>query len=469
MTLLDPAHKFAGSTVAPRRAFNLLDLPLFKRLMKSRWYPAILAWPTLVIFAFITYQLVTGPSQAHDNFGTALTWVLWWPILPIMFLFAGRIWCTLCPFGTINDLVQKFVGNRKPVPRFLKTYGIWIIDAVFLLITWSDHLWGVVESPLNSGILLLLITLGVVVSGAFFERRTWCRYLCFLGGLSGNYTRGGMIGLSATPEICATCTTQACFKGTENGRGKVAGCPMFIFPRTMESNADCNLCGNCVKSCPNDSIRITTRLPSEELWFVRKPQLPVAFLASVIMGIVFVQNITMLEVWNRVLAWFEGSLGISYYPLAFTIAFLALMAIPVGLLFGASALAKRSNGKTVLENFARFGYAIIPLDMAGHIAHNLFHLLAEGKAIGFTALGLFGGSVREGSAAIVDSATIQVLQYALIVLGTAASLYTAWRLTKSTTKGPAKNRATFASYGFLMVLFAGINIYLFSMPMGMRM
>jgi polyferredoxin len=452
------------SGAAPARAFNLLEIPLFKGIINSRWYPGILAWPTLIVFAFITYELVMGPGKAHDNFGTALTWVLWWPILPIMFLFAGRIWCAVCPFGTINDLVQKFVGNNRPVPAFLKKYGIWIIDAIFMLITWSDHLWGVVENPLNSGILLLLITIGVVVSGAFFERRTWCRYLCFLGGLSGNYTRGGMIGLSATPEICATCKTQACYKGGE----KAPGCPMFVFPRTMESNADCNLCGNCVKNCPNNSIRITTRLPSEELWFVRNPQLPVAFLASVIMGIVFVQNITMLEVWNKILAWFEGSLHISWYPLAFTIAFLTLMAIPVGLLFGVSALSKRGNGRTVLENFARFGYAIIPLDMAGHIAHNLFHLLAEGKAIGFTFLGLFGREV-EGSAAIVDSATIQALQYILIVLGMAGSLYTAWRLTKSTTQAGPKRQVTFAPLFALMVLLAVINIYLFSMPMAMRM
>ena len=450
---------------SPRGAFNLLDIPVFKRLMKSRWYPAVIAWPTLAAFAFITYELVMGPSAAHDNFGTALTWVLWWPVLPIMFLFAGRIWCTLCPFGTINDLVQRFVGNNRPVPLFLKKYGIWIIDGIFMLITWSDHLWGVVESPLNSGILLLLITLGAVVSGAFFERRTWCRYLCFLGGLSGNYTRGGMIGLSATPETCASCTTSSCYKGNE----KAAGCPMFVFPRTMDSNADCNLCGNCVKSCPNDSIRITTRMPSEELWFVRKPQLPVAFLASVIMGIVFVQNITMLDIWNGVLGWFEGSLGLTSYPVTFTIAFLVLMAVPVGLLFGASALAARGNGKTVVENFARFGYAIIPLDMAGHIAHNLFHLLAEGKSIGHTALGLFGKAVPEASAAILDSATIQVLQYALVMLGLAASVYTALRLARGTTESRAGRATAFAPYALLMLLLAALNIWLFSMPMGMRM
>ena len=172
MTTLTRSAPPADVAVGAKQPYNLLRIRPLRRLLKSRWFPAILAWPTLAVFVFITYQLVAGPTAAHDNLGTALTWVLWWPILPLAFLLVGRIWCAICPFGTINDLVQKWVGNNRPVPRLLKKYGIWIIDAVFLLITWSDHIWGVVESPFNSGLLLLMITLGVVVSGALWERRT---------------------------------------------------------------------------------------------------------------------------------------------------------------------------------------------------------------------------------------------------------------------------------------------------------
>src|SRR5674536_348946 len=107
-------------------------------------------------------------------------WVLWWPLIPVVFVFLGRFWCAVCPFGLISDVVQKLVGLHRPVPRFLKRYGIWIIDASFLAITWSDHVWGIVESPWGSGVLLLLLTTAVVVSGALFQRRTFCRYLCCL-------------------------------------------------------------------------------------------------------------------------------------------------------------------------------------------------------------------------------------------------------------------------------------------------
>jgi polyferredoxin len=451
------------ASISPSR--NLLDNRPVAAVLRSRWYPAIFQWITAAVFVVIMYQLLVGPDSAHDNLGTALTWVLWWPLIPIIFLFLGRFWCAICPFATLSDLVQKFVGNRRPVPRFLKRYGIWIIDALFILITWSDHVWGIVESPWGSGILLLLLTTGVVVSGAFFERRAFCRYLCFLGGLAGNYARTGMIALRATPEICASCTSRAaCF----NGSDRAAPCPLFEFPRTMESNANCNLCANCIKSCPNGSITLTVRPPTKELWFIRKPKLEEAFLAVVIMGIVFIQNITMLEVWKGMLAWLEQVSGTSSYAVNFTITFLIAMAIPVGLLAATACVAGRLNGDTLARNFARFGYAIIPLDVAGHVAHNLFHLLAEGKAIMFTALAVIGQEIHGTSPALLDNATIQMLQYVMLVLGVIGSLYTAYRIARS-QYGAVKIWLVFAPYAALIAILGVMNVYLFILPMAMRM
>jgi len=443
---------------------NLLDNKLIKNFLRSRWFPGIIQWPTLIIFMVIMFELILGPESAHDNFGTALTWVLWWPLIPIIFLFLGRFWCAICPFAKINDLVQKFVGNNRPVPKFLKKYGIWIIDALFIFITWSDHVWGVVENPLGSGILMLTLTTGVIVSGAFYERRTFCRYVCFLGGLSGNYARNGMLSLRGTPEICATCTVAACYKGTDNS----APCPLFEFPKTMTSSANCVLCSECIKGCPNDSIQLTVRPPTKELWFIRKPKLEEAFLSAVIMGIVFVQNVTMLEVWGSMLKWLENAVGTTNYAVTFSITFAIALAIPVALLGFTSWVAGKFNKVSLVENFARFGYAIIALDMAGHIAHNLFHLLAEGKSIYYTALGLFGVSFHGASAAILDMATIQFLQFGLLALGFIGSLYVAYRIAKLNSLN-GKVWGTFVPYAALMVVLTVMNVILFTLPMAMRM
>jgi polyferredoxin len=443
---------------------NLLKNKWVDRFLRSRWYPGIIQWPTLLIFMFIMYELLLGPQAAHDNFGTALTWVLWWPLIPIIFLLVGRFWCAICPFATINDLVQKFVGNNRPVPRFLKKYGIWIIDALFIFITWSDHVWGVVENPFGSGILMLMLTTGVIVSGSFFERRTFCRYVCFLGGLSGNYSRAGMLELRGTPEICATCTAASCYKGTE----KAPGCPLFEFPKTMTSNANCVICADCIKNCPNDSIQLTVRPPTKELWFIRKPKIEEAFLSAVIMGIVFVQNVTMLEGWTSILSWLERVTGTTSYFITFSITFAIAIAIPVALLSLASWIASKFNKAALVENFTRFGYAIIALDMAGHIAHNLFHLLAEGKSVFYTALGLFGAEVHGASPALVGMETIQILQFGLIVLGLIGSLYTAYRIARS-NHPEGKGWATFTPFAVLLVLLTAMNIFLFTLPMAMRM
>jgi polyferredoxin len=460
------AAKPPSRPVAPKPAdFNLLDIPAFRAAIKSRLYPGVLQAVTALVFAVIVFQLVAGPAVAHLNFGTAMTWVLWWPLIPLLFLLLGRFWCAVCPFATISDLIQKVVGHNRPVPAFLKKYGIWIIDAVFILITWSDHVFGIVESPRGSGYLLLGLTLGVVTIGSFFERRTWCRYLCFLGGLSGNYSRAGAMELRATPSKCAKCTVQACYKGND----KAAGCPMFEFPRAMDTNARCNLCGYCVKSCPNDSIRISPRTPTRELWSIRKPKFEESFLACVIMGVVFVQNITMLEIWPPILSWLEGVLGTDSYAVTFTVTFTVLMALPILALFAASFFSSRSGNKGIMTAFTVFGYALIPLDLAGHLAHNLFHLLAEGKAVVFTALSLVGIQ-SQGSAALLDTATIQALQYLLVLLGVVGAVYTAYRIAKSSgAEGARRAPSDWIPVAALIVVLGVVNLVLFYLPMAMRM
>jgi len=134
----------------------------------------------------------------------------------------------------------------------------------------------------------------------------------------------------------------------------------------------------------------------------------------------------------------------------------------------ASLVASKLNKATILQNFTRFGYAIIALDVAGHIAHNLFHLLAEGKSIFFTALGLFGQEVHGASPAILGMETIQLLQYGLLALGFIGSIYIAYRIAKTNHAGE-KMWLTFAPYAALVIILTVANIYLFMLPMAMRM
>jgi len=463
MKTVAPLEELIEQSSEPK-GVDLLKYPPIKAMMKSKYFPKIFQIPVAAVFGLIGYELLAGPASAHDNPGTALMWVLWWPLIPIVFLFLGRFWCAICPFATLSDFVQKLVGVNRPVPAFLKKYGIWIIDASFIAITWADHVFGIVSSPWGSGVLLLLITFAVIVSGAFFQRRAFCRYLCFLGGLSGNYARTGMIALRANTDICQTCSSKAaCFNGTD----KAPACPLFSFPRTMDSNANCNLCGNCIKNCPNDAITLTLRPPTKELWFIRDPKIEESFLAMAIMGIVLIQNITMLEIWEQILTTVEKFTGVTNTAVIFTVVFAIGVMLPVALLSLTAKVAALRNSESTIKNFTRFGYALIPLDIAGHVAHNLFHLLAEGKSIYYSVASIFG-SQASGSAAIVGNDTIQIMQFVILALGLWGSLYTARRITFRRYSASSPQRATLVPYAILISALTALNVALFLLPMAHR-
>ena len=60
-------------------------------LMRSRWYHGAFQIPVAAVFGPVAYELLAGPPAAHDNAGTALMWVLWWPLLPLLYVLFGRL------------------------------------------------------------------------------------------------------------------------------------------------------------------------------------------------------------------------------------------------------------------------------------------------------------------------------------------------------------------------------------------
>ncbi|OFW59298.1 MAG: hypothetical protein A2133_04885 [Actinobacteria bacterium RBG_16_64_13] len=441
---------------------NLLHLKIVNRIFRSRLYPGVLQIITLAVFGLVMFETLFGTSETHNNAGSAIVWILWWPLLPLSYFVIARIWCTLCPFPVVGDFLQRFVGRGRPLPAFLRKYGIWIIDAWFIGITWADHIFGIVDSPRGTGYLLLMILAGAVTLSVVYERRTFCRSVCFLGGLSGNYSMASPVALRANSANCRQkCREMWCANGSE----RAAACPMFETPRTMETSRECNLCGNCIKSCPHGSIRLELRKPTSEFWNIRNPRIEVAFLAIVLVGVVIVQNLTMLGVWNSVLDSVGRVTGSSYFPLNFSLIFLAAMGLPIAALLIASRVSK-VGGETTLQNFARYGYALIALDLAAHMGHNLFHLLGEGLAVPRTLASLFGVGWSRTSDAIFNTPTIQVLQYMMLAVGALASFYAVYRI--ATRPGQQRSLRAMWPHMLLLVALVAINVYMFAQPMAHR-
>ena len=161
--------------------------------------------------------------------------------------------------------------------------------------------------------------------------------------------------------------------------------------------------------------------------------------------------------------------GSVHTPLIFTVAFVIAVSLPVGLLALASRIAAAGNLENTLMNFARFGYALIPLDIAAHLAHNLFHLLAEGSLVFSTVASMFGAAPADGATPLASPGVILILQMTVLALGVAGSAYTIGRISQRRYGSLARRRATTVPFMVLLGILSAINVYLFMLPMAHRM
>lgn len=453
--------------------WDLLHMPFIGRFIRSRWYPSIFQYPLLFFFLLIFLWAFFGTVQASRNMATLMIWGLWWTLLPFSFLLFGRIWCGICPLAKAGDLVQKcFKRSRKYPAAFLKRHGIWIMIALFVLITWVDRISSFAGSPRSTGILLLILLAGAVIIMFFFKRRTWCRYLCPIGGLSGIYSMASFTELRTRTETCQkACREKECITGND----VVPGCPLFERPPVMESNRNCNFCVNCLKNCQHDALSWRIRIPTKELGQLRQRVPAEAFLALIMVVLVYIQTIGMSKLFPTYMKWFIEGTFIKNYHFAFTMTFAALILLGLALYGLVSYLSSRYSKESFIQNFTSFGYALIPLGLAGHLAHNLFHLVKESKSAVQTILLEFGillgnikGTVLPTDQLGGEDPSIKVAQIAIILLGCFGSLLVLMRSNRLLGVNPHFKWGRILPHMILVAVIGVIFIHLFFLPMNPR-
>ncbi|MCL5942149.1 MAG: 4Fe-4S binding protein [Actinobacteria bacterium] len=441
----------------------LVRWPWIADLVHRRVYPEGVRALVLAVYFLMLGALAFGSALPHRNLGSIYLWIFWWPLVPFLLFFSARSWCAVCPVATLGDLVQRVpgLGRRRP-PRALLAAGIWIIEGTFLAITWFDRSVGLVSSVRLTLIALLLLTGVALTVAALYQRRTFCRHLCFFGALAGNYSMASVVELRPDPATCQGCPREACRH--EAAAAAPGGCPMLERPRALAGNRDCNLCLQCLRTCERGSLALRLRDPLRELPTVRRPRLAVAGLAAVLVGVVAVQNLGMLEVagvMERRLGELTG-LGRAGQS---SLIYLTALLLPLLLLFVAAGGSRRAA--------AYFGYALIPLDLGAHAAHNLLHMLGEGRSVWWVTARLLGlsspldipGGHPGGSmgAALLDAPTIKVLQLSLLLVAALGSFVVARRMQRRL----GREFSFLPLYGLLLLLF-GLNLWLFSVPMALR-
>jgi transcriptional regulator with AAA-type ATPase domain len=260
---IDVEHIFTG----PKSQGHLIEYDITgNRIMQwliKRSSLHLIQGVMLAVFAAIIILCLTIGATVAGRVANTLVWALWWPALLLLFLFVGRLWCTVCPISAIGRIFRSLGSLKRTPPAWLKNRAGWIMAFLFLIIVWTEHVFHMTRTPFATGILLLSLMLMAIVFYVIYQRETWCRYLCPVGSLAAGYSISSTVQVHANPNVCGSqCTTHDCFKGS----GTESGCPVYHHPLYVRDSHLCKLCFTCLRRCPHQSARIYLQPPFQNLW-----------------------------------------------------------------------------------------------------------------------------------------------------------------------------------------------------------
>ena len=469
-----------------KTAFNFLDIPWFKGLLTSKYLQTALQLVFLVGFGVLMYLAFFDIQDGGRNLATKMVWTIWWAGVIFTFVLVGRLWCYMCPVGAIAEWTSNAVKPDRKIPRALR--NVWIANILFLMLTWLDVQLGVVRTPVVTGVLLVILTLMAIVTALFYERRTFCRYLCPIGGIIGIYSMFSPVELrSKDCGVCKEHRRKECYTGNAEGKG----CPMFEIVPRMDSNNACNFCGECVKSCSKDNITLRFRTFFKDAWTTRRRGLDEAALAIVLVGVSIFVTGDMLEPWA---GWMESAkalvpaeaLGIEYdytvEVIAKTVLFFgtAILLIPTMLLLTAylsNRLVGRENSLGLKDTFVTFGYMFIPVGLSLHLAHNMGHLFKESMGVvpafqravlKYTPFNAGEPNWQLSAVSLIDASFLYWLQMFLMLGFYGVALYAGYRLSLNSYKEKDVAFRAFVPMAVLSFVLMMANIYLLNLPMAPR-
>ena len=446
-------ERFAPSDPSPGWDLTARS-PRLARLVKSRRFQFFLILPNQIVFWTVIFVGLFGTVVPGLNFGTAITWYVWFCLVFVMMVVVGRAWCSMCPFGGFAEWVQrrtfwqrtqKTLGLGWKFPEPLARYGFVIPVASFVLLTWIEEFFNIAGpgSPAYTSWMVVGIVSSALIFFLLFERRTFCRYICPLSTLIGTVgSMGSVAGFRTRDrEVCLSCRTKDCMRGSEKGYG----CPWYTWPGSADSNLYCGLCSECYKSCPEGNVGLFVQKPLTSVVAPKRRRADVAWGIAFLWGLVLYQQVNATNGFASADSWLNHQLGFPHYPDPIDyIGFIVLAALAtagVGRLM-ATAFASRSANLerpgNFLDRLSRFrsffapmAYGLVPVVGADYFARQLPKFLQHATRV-VPALAHIGGfsSVRSPiySFSIMTNGWIVFTQVAVVVVGTMAASWSTWKI-----------------------------------------
>jgi polyferredoxin len=439
---------------APGPRFDLLAaLPALAWLVRRRWFPLALAAPLLALTVLFVTAGVLGTPVGNRNGLVVFVWILWWFLLiAVLVPFGARAWCGACPVPLVGDWLQRhrLLGVRAADPRSGKEgpgrligrnrysgaarrwpralSNIWLQNLAFLLLaTFSVVL---LTSPLASALAVAGMVAAATAVALVYRQRSFCRYLCPVGGFLSLYSMGSTLAVRARDTaVCAGCRDKSCLAGSERGWG----CPWLEYPSRLERNNHCGLCLECVKTCPHANMSLFLRPPFADRRLAGWDE---AFKAFLMLALAVAYSVVYLGPWGQLKAAAniaEGGDWAAFGLYAAALWALALVVVP-GLYVGAAGLGRAlagARGVTTRAAVLAGAAALVPFGLLAWIAFSVPLLLANGSYVLAAASDPFGwGWNLFGTAGLAWTPLVPHwtpgLQAGLLIVGQGAGLRAGW-------------------------------------------
>lgn len=456
-------------------------VPLGDSFFRSRLIQFVFQSVLVILFGLIIVSGFYGNQQAGENIAPVLTWNIWWIGLIIIVLFLGKLWCYACPWDAVTSWLSRlsFFKVKKNTLnlgwKWPKKYrNIYLATALFILLTWIELGYHVTYNPAATALLGLVMFGIVFIPGLLFEKKSFCRYGCLIGRISGLYSLFSPVEIRAKDKsVCNSCTTADCLKG--NGKGYE--CPTGQYLKTMDRNTYCTMCGECFRSCPHKNVSFNVRPFAYDLLSIDKPRRDEAFLALVLFALTAFHGFTMTPGWRMPVLSTIKNITLFNFRGVFSIGMALCLIAPILVYALFVWFAHKINvieKKSYMELFIRHAYGLIPIALFYHIAHNLEHFLMEGQYLIILASDPFGwnwdlfGTANLQLPPFVSLNIIWFIQVIMIITGHVFGIYVSHTHAYSLYNDRGEAIRSQVPMIVLMVLFSLLSLWLVAQPMDMR-
>lgn len=454
------------------------------RYLRSRWAQAVPQLFMMVMLVGLIYIGLAGSRVA--NLTPIAVWTIWWGALIVAVLFAGSVWCFVCPWDGFANLVTRLGLRKRVEPLTLGLrYPGWLANVypavlLFALLTWLELGYGVTTDPRATaymGITMIGLAVGVAL---LFDGKRFCAHMCPVGRICGIYSTFSPVEIRGRKErTCQSCQTQDCLTGNDKGYP----CPTGLSLKTITSSSMCTMCTECVKSCDKQNVALRIRPFGADLRAIQTPRFDEAWLALALLALTLFHGFSMTPVWEdyrpgetSILRWMAVTFGTGK-TVNFTIAMVAVCAVPVALYALACKLGARWGGVRGIGGatlFRVYAYSLLPVALFYHLAHNVMHLVMEGGHV----VPLLSDPMGDGSnylgtrglhlGHLLPELTLWHLQVGLILIGHIAGIIVAHRAARAVYPDRRAATRSLVPMLLMMVVISIGGLALMHLDMNMR-